>query len=113
MVHLTRELVGGQLAVTPDTATMTDPRIKDIIEEYYSVGDWSAQDRSKLLYFARDLLNSSYAGHRLAFEFFAQSPPFAQYNHLYSNYDFDRNREMVRRAANLSLKNQSEKALIN
>ena len=29
----------------------------------------------KLLAFARDLLNSDYAGHRLTFQLFAQSPP--------------------------------------
>lgn len=79
MAHLTRELVGGQLAVTPDTSTMSDPVIIDYIDRYYSVGGWSAEDRGKLLYFARDLLNSSYAGHKMTFELFAQSPPFAQY----------------------------------
>ena len=31
----------------------------------------------KLLAYARDLLNSDYAGHRLTFQLFAQSPPFA------------------------------------
>ena len=48
-----------------------------------------AEDRRKLLAFARDLLNSDYAGHRLTFELFAQSPPFAHLNAVYSNFDFD------------------------
>ena len=42
-----------------------------------STSDWEAEDRRRLLAFARDLLNSDYAGHRLTFQLFAQSPPFA------------------------------------
>ncbi|MBO1004429.1 4-hydroxyphenylacetate 3-hydroxylase family protein [Pseudogracilibacillus auburnensis] len=102
MAHLTRELVGGQLAVTPDMATMTDPQIKDYVDRYYSVGKWSAEDRAKLLYFARDLLNSSYAGHQVTFELFAQSPPFAQSAAAFKNYDLEAHRNMVLKAANLA-----------
>ena len=47
-----------------------------------------AEDRRKLLAFARDLLNSDYAGHRLTFELFAQSPPFAHLAAVYSNFDW-------------------------
>ncbi|MFJ7830971.1 4-hydroxyphenylacetate 3-hydroxylase family protein [Peribacillus sp. NPDC097197] len=102
MAHLTRELVGGQLAVTPDYNTMSDPVIKDYIDEYYAVGDWGAQERGKLLYFARDLLNSSYAGHRTTFELFAQSPPFAQQLAAFTNFDMEKQRELVRKAADLT-----------
>ncbi|MFK2825755.1 4-hydroxyphenylacetate 3-hydroxylase family protein [Bacillus sp. B190/17] len=101
MAHLTRELVGGQLAVTPDSATMADPAIQEYVDKYYSVGEWSAEDRGKLLYFARDLLNSSYAGHRTTFELFAQSPPFAQQMAVFSNFDPEAQRELVRKAADL------------
>ena len=38
------------------------------------------EDRRRLLAFARDLVNSDYAGHRLTFELFAQSPPYAHLN---------------------------------
>ncbi|MET3291240.1 UNVERIFIED_CONTAM: 4-hydroxyphenylacetate 3-monooxygenase [Brevibacillus sp. OAP136] len=101
MAHLTRELVGGQLAVTPDAATISDPAIQQYIDQYYSVGEWSAEERSKLLYFARDLLNSSYAGHKVTFELFAQSPPFAQALHAFKSFDLSPAREMVRKAADL------------
>ncbi|WP_144462124.1 4-hydroxyphenylacetate 3-hydroxylase family protein [Siminovitchia fortis] len=104
MAHLTRELVGGQLAVTPDTATMSDPAIKEYIDKYYSVGEWSPEDRGKLLYFARDLLNSSLAGHNTTFELFAQSPPFAQQAAVFNNFDLDPQRELVKKAANINLK---------
>ena len=101
MAHLTRELVGGQLAVTPDYATINDPEIKGYVDQYYSVGDWSAEERGKLLYFARDLLNSSYAGHRTTFELFAQSPPFVQQLAAFNNFDMEKQRELVRKAADL------------
>ncbi|EGQ26902.1 4-hydroxyphenylacetate 3-hydroxylase family protein [Sporosarcina newyorkensis] len=102
MAHLARELVGGQLAVTPDMETMKDPQIKQYIDRFYSVGEWSSEERAKLLYFARDLLNSSLAGHQITFELFAQSPPFAQHAAVFNNYDLSPNREMVMKAANLS-----------
>jgi 4-hydroxyphenylacetate 3-monooxygenase len=102
MAHLTRELVGGQLAVTPDAETVSDPKVKEYIDKYYSVGGWTSEDRTKLLYFARDLLNSSYAGHKVTFELFAQSPPFAQNLAAYNSFDFEPARNMVRKAANLS-----------
>ncbi|GLY11881.1 MULTISPECIES: 4-hydroxyphenylacetate 3-hydroxylase family protein [Bacillus] len=101
MAHLTRELVGGQLAVTPDSTTMADPSVQEYIDKYYSVGEWSPEERGKLLYFARDLLNSSYAGHRTTFELFAQSPPFAQQMAVFSNFDAENQRELVRKAADL------------
>ena len=44
--------------------------------------------RNKLLAFARDLLNSDYAGHRLTFQLFAQSPPFAHLAAVYRNFDW-------------------------
>jgi 4-hydroxyphenylacetate 3-monooxygenase len=61
-----------------------------------------AEDRRKLLAFARDLLNSDYAGHRLTFQLFAQSPPFAHLNAVYNNFDFAGPLDFVRKAAGLS-----------
>ena len=61
------------------------------LEKYYNRRRGSvADDRRRLLAFARDLLNSDYAGHRLTFQLFAQSPAFAHLVAVYSNYDFDR-----------------------
>jgi len=48
------------------------------------------------------LLNSDYAGYRLTFQLFAQSPPFAHLNAAYRNFDFDGLLDFVRRAADLS-----------
>ena len=103
MMHLARELCGGQICVTPDSASFDDPETRKWLEKYYSVNEfWVAEDRRKLLAFARDLLNSDYAGHRVTFELFAQSPPFAHLNAVYNNFDFSGPLDFVRRSAGLS-----------
>jgi len=103
MMHLARELCGGQICVTPDSAAFDDPETRKWLEKYYSVNEfWVAEDRRKLLAFARDLLNSDYAGHRVTFELFAQSPPFAHLNAVYNNFDFSGPLDFVRRSAGLS-----------
>jgi 4-hydroxyphenylacetate 3-monooxygenase len=103
MMHITRELCGGQICVTPDAAAFEDPETRPWLEKYYSVNEyWIAEDRRKLLAFARDLLNSDLAGHRVTFELFAQSPPFAHLNAVYNNFDFSGPLDFVRRAADLS-----------
>jgi 4-hydroxyphenylacetate 3-monooxygenase len=48
------------------------------------------------------LLNSDYAGHRLTFQLFAQSPPFAHLAAVYRNFDWDEPLRMVKEAASLS-----------
>ena len=111
MTHIARELCGGQICLTPDRATFARPGPGEWLEKYYAVNEnWDAEDRRKLLAFARDLLNSSYGGHRLTFELFAQSPPFAHLNALYNNFDFDGPLDMVRRAAGLSEKTMERKS---
>jgi 4-hydroxyphenylacetate 3-monooxygenase len=105
MMHIARELCGGQICVTPDSAAFEQPEIKEWLDKYYHVNEfWEAEDRRKLLAFARDLLNSDYAGHRVTFELFAQSPPFAHLNAVYMNFDFNGPLEFVRKSAGLSEK---------
>src|SRR5262249_44753535 len=59
MMHIARELCGGQICVTPDFASFQDPQQSQWLEKFYTVNEgWSAEDRRKLLAFARDLLNS-------------------------------------------------------
>jgi len=103
MMHLTRELCGGQICVSPNKASFEAPDTKPWLDKYYTVNEgWLAEDRRKLLAFARDLLNSDYAGHRVTFELFAQSPPFAHLNAVYNNFDFSGPLDFVRKAADLS-----------
>ena len=103
MMHIARELIGGQICVTPDSATFANPETAPWMEKFYSINErWQSDDRRRLLVFARDLLNSDYAGHRLTFQLFAQSPPFAHLGAVYRNFDFDRSLEIVQASAGLS-----------
>jgi 4-hydroxyphenylacetate 3-monooxygenase len=103
MMHIARELCGGQICITPDAATFANPDVAPWLEKFYTVsGDWVADDRRKLLAFGRDLLNSDYAGHRLTFQLFAQSPPFAQLAAVYRSFDWDGPLGLVKAAADLS-----------
>jgi 4-hydroxyphenylacetate 3-monooxygenase len=103
MMHIARELCGGQICLTPDTALFESPQTKPWLDKFYSVNEnWSAEDRRKLLAFARDLLNSDYAGHRLTFQLFAQSPPFAHLAAVYRSFDWDGSLQFVQKAAHLS-----------
>lgn len=102
-MHIARELCGGQICVTPDKAAFDSPATRPWLEKFYSVNEsWLAEDRRKLLAFARDLLNSDYAGHRLTFQLFAQAPPFAHLNAVYRSFDWSGPLEFVRKSAGLS-----------
>jgi 4-hydroxyphenylacetate 3-monooxygenase len=103
MMHIARELCGGQICVTPDSASFAHPVAGKWLQKFYSVNEeWVAEDRRKLLAFARDLLNSDYAGHRLTFQLFAQSPPFAHLAAVYNNFDWSGPLEFVQKSAGLS-----------
>ena len=103
MMHIARELCGGQICVTPDKAAFDAPDTKPWMDKYYTINeDWVADDRRKLLAFARDMLNSDYAGHRLTFQLFAQSPPFAHLGAVYRNFDWDGPLDFVKNSAGLS-----------
>ena len=111
MMHLARELCGGQVCITPDAAAFSDSESGDWLDKYYSINNnWGSEDRRKLLAFARDLLNSYYAGHRLTFQLFAQSPPFAHLAAVYRNFDWDEPLKTVKKAAHLSDRIDSEPA---
>ncbi len=103
MMHIARELCGGQICLTPDNVNFETEELKPWLKKYYSINDeWQYEDRRKLLALARDLLNSDYAGHKLTFQLFAQSPPFAHLNAVYMNYDFREALDFVKKSAGLS-----------
>ena len=103
MMHITRELCGGQICVTPDAAAFSDGESSEWLQKFYSINDnWVADDRRKLLSVARDLLNSDYAGHRLTFQLFAQSPPFAHLAAVYRNFYWDGPLRFMHKVADLS-----------
>ena len=103
MMHIARELCGGQICVTPDVAAFRHPDTKPWLDKFYSINDnWLAEDRRKLLAYARDLLNSDYAGHRLTFTMFAQAPHFAHLAAVYRNFDWENAAQIAKKAAALS-----------
>ncbi len=103
MMHIARDLCGGQICVTPSAAAFDHPETKPWLDKYYSINDdWVADDRRRLLAFARDLLNSDYAGHRLTFQMFAQAPAYAHLAAVYRNFDWDGPLAFVKASAGLS-----------
>lgn len=103
MMHIARELCGGQICVTPDVGAFRNPETKPWLDKFYTLNEnWNSEDRRKLLAFARDLLNSDYAGHRLTFQLFAQSPPFAHLAAVYRNFDWDDALRFTKKSAGLS-----------
>ena len=103
MMHIARELCGGQICVTPDAAVFEHPETKKWMDKYYTINDeWLADDRRKLLVLARDLLNSDYAGHRLTFQLFAQAPPFAQSAAVYRTFDWNSTLKFAQKAGGMS-----------
>lgn len=102
-MNTARDLCGGQICVTPDVAAFEAPETKPWLDKFYTLNDdWQSEDRRKLLAFARDLISSDYAGHRLAFQMFAQSPRFNQLAAVYRNFDWDGPLSFVKEAAELS-----------
>lgn len=103
MMNLTRELCGGQLSLTPNASAFDAPETGPWLQKYYSLNEeWLAEDRRKLLAFARDLVSSDYAGHRLAFQLFGQSPPHSQLAAVYRNFDWEGPMALVGQMAGLS-----------
>ncbi len=103
MMHIARELCGGQICVTPNAAAFNAEGSGDWLKKFYTLNDqWEAEDRRKLLAFARDLLNSDYAGHRLTFVQFAQAPHFNHLAAVYNSFDFEGPLDFVRKSAGLS-----------
>ncbi len=102
-INTARDLCGGQICVTPDAAAFAHPETKPWLDKYYTLNDdWQAEDRRKLLAYARDLISSDYAGHRLAFQMFAQSPRFNQLQAVYRTFDWDGPLDFVKKSAGLS-----------
>jgi len=101
MMHLVRDLCGCQISLVPSAAAFRAPGSAQWLSKYFKVGDIEAEDRRKMLAYARDLLNSDYAGHRLTFQLFAQSPPFSHLLAVYNNYDFGLAVERMAKSAGL------------
>jgi 4-hydroxyphenylacetate 3-monooxygenase len=103
MMHVARELCGGQLCLTPSAASFDAREIAPWLSKYYAAGDTPAADRRKLLAYARDLLSSSYAGHRAAFTQFAQAPHYSHMNAVFQHFDFEHSAGIAERAIDIQV----------
>src|SRR5258706_10145315 len=55
MMHIARELCGGQICVTPNAAAFKAPGTAGWLDKFYTLNEeWHSEDRRKLLAFARD-----------------------------------------------------------
>ena len=97
VMHIVRDLCGCQVSLMPSKAMFDSPGAGDWLRKYFTIGEIPAEERRKLFALARDLLNSDYAGHRLTFQLFAQSPPFSHLLAVYNNYDFSGPLDLVAR----------------
>ena len=90
-------------AITAPLLVSQSPGAGEWLEKFCALNDnRAADDRRKLLAFARDLLNSDYAGHRLSLVQFAPAPHFNHLNAVYNAFDFSGPLEFVKKAAGLS-----------
>jgi 4-hydroxyphenylacetate 3-monooxygenase len=97
VMHILRDLCGCQVSLMPSKAMFDTPGAGEWLRKYFTIGEIPAEERRKLFALARDLLNSDYAGHRLTFQLFAQSPPFSHLLAVYNNYDFSGPLDLVAR----------------
>jgi 4-hydroxyphenylacetate 3-monooxygenase len=97
VMHTVRDLCGCQVSLMPSKAMFDTPEAGEWLRKYFTIGEIPAEERRKLFALARDLLNSDYAGHRLTFQLFAQSPPFSHLLAVYNNYDFSGPLDLVAR----------------
>jgi 4-hydroxyphenylacetate 3-monooxygenase len=102
VMHLVRDLLGCQASLMPSKAMFDSPGAGDWLKKYFTIGEIPAEERRKLFALARDLLNSDYAGHRLTFQLFAQSPPFSHLLAVYNNYDFSGPLDLVARYSDVA-----------
>ncbi|WP_114287595.1 4-hydroxyphenylacetate 3-hydroxylase C-terminal domain-containing protein [Candidatus Halocynthiibacter alkanivorans] len=100
---LAREFCGGQICGTPDAAAFQNPETRPWMDKYFTItGDWAAGYRRKLLALTRDMLNADFAGHRLYFQLFSRSPPFAHLAAVCRNFDWGGPRAFVKDVAGQS-----------
>lgn len=101
MVHLLREIVGGQAVMLPDEAMLADPTSRADILKFFQAGDCDAISRIRALHLARELSASGYAGRTQAYQLFAETPIFAQEAALYATYDRNDSVTRARRIAGI------------
>jgi 4-hydroxyphenylacetate 3-monooxygenase len=79
-----RELMGaGVFQMPADASVLSDKKLRETFETYWSVPGQSAKDRMKLLNLAWDLLGSDFAGRHMQYEKFYAGPSFVMNSYSY------------------------------
>lgn len=79
-----RELIGaGVFQMPADGSVLSDTKLRETFEAYWSVPGQSASGRMKLLNLAWDLLGSDFAGRHMQYEKFYAGPAFAMNSYSY------------------------------
>ncbi len=102
IVHLLREVIGGQPVMLPDRAMLGDPVSRADVMKYFRAGEHDAETRIRAMHLARELSASAYAGRAQAYQLFAETPLFAQEAALYATYDREHALELARRMAGIA-----------
>ena len=103
MMHVARELCGGQICVTPNAASFEGEGSGGWLQKFYTLNqNWQADDRRKILAFARDLLNSGLCRAPLGFRAVCPGAAFQPLAAVHDSFDFSGPLDFVRRAADLS-----------
>ena len=85
-----RELMGaGVFQMPADASVLTDEKLRETFETYWSVPGQSAADRMKLLNLAWDLLGSDFAGRHMQYEKFYAGPGFVMNSYSYGAAPWD------------------------
>jgi 4-hydroxyphenylacetate 3-monooxygenase len=87
MVHILREIAGGQIVMLPDQAMLEHPQTGPDIRKFFAAGSRTAEARLPMMHLARELTASAAAGRTQAYQLFAETPIFAQEAALFATYD--------------------------
>jgi len=87
MVHILREIAGGQIVMLPDQAMLDHPQTGPDIRKFFAAGSRTAEARLPMMHLARELTASAAAGRTQAYQLFAETPIFAQEAALFATYD--------------------------
>jgi 4-hydroxyphenylacetate 3-monooxygenase len=79
----------GVFQMPADASVLTDEKLRETFETYWSVPGQSATDRMKLLNLAWDLLGSDFAGRHTQYEKFYAGPGFVMNSYSYGTAPWD------------------------
>jgi 4-hydroxyphenylacetate 3-monooxygenase len=91
-----REMLGaGPFQMPADVSALTDPKLREVFDEYWTAGDATAMDRIKLVKLAWDYLGSEFAARHTQYERFYAGPQFVHAFYNYNNTPWNDRKKQV------------------